>query len=178
MWQRLLAVVAVSLIASQGKTEGVKVHATGALVDVEARGAALSDVLAQLAEATGMRVVYEGPPPRQRITVSLKQRTPADAVAGILEGLGLSYGLTIDDKGGRVQTLVLSASRTTPAPAGRLRMPRPMTAESDEMPRLIDPEGPDPATADELSPGLNPEMPRFPDSASMPEPEEIPDPPE
>jgi hypothetical protein len=187
MWQRVLVVMTVFFIASQGETEAVKVHVAGGLVDVEARATALSEVLAQLAEATGMRVVYEGPPPRQRITINLKQRTPADVVAAILEGLGLRYGLTIQEAGGRVQTLVLSTSPTTTGRAGRPETPGPEepgpeapgpegAAEPGGMPQIIDPEGPHPSVPNEFAPVLNPEVPRFPDSPSMPAPQDIQNP--
>src|SRR5882672_5118214 len=137
MWQRVLAVVTVLLIASQGVTEGVKVHAKGGLVDVEARAAALADVLAQLSEATGMRVVYEGAAPRSLITITLNQRTPADVVAAVLEGLGLSYGLTMDESGGRVMTLVVSTSPTAAGPVSRPPAPRTLAPGSDEIPEAI-----------------------------------------
>jgi len=190
----MLAVVTLLIVASHGESGELKVRATGGQVDVEARSAALADVLARISQATGMKVVYEGPPPRQRITVDLKHRTPADAVAAVLEGTGLSYGLTIEN-GDRVQTLIVSTSPASGA-ASQSRTSEPadrgegrrVVPEAEEVPNLANPEEPEPFVPDEVppvfnavpvnpapvSPGpfnpapFNPTGPQFPQTPSMP----------
>ena len=162
MRYRALAVVTLLIVASHGESGELKVRALGGQVDVEARAAALADVLARISQATGMKVVYEGPPPRQRITVDLKHRTPADAVAAVLEGTGLSYGLTIEN-GDRVQTLIVSTTPTSGAasqsrtlePADRSERPRRVVPEAEEVPNLADPEEPEPFVPDEVPPVFN-----------------------
>src|SRR6266446_3574256 len=59
-------------------------------VDLSTNAAPVADVLERLSKQTGMKVVYEGSPPRQLVSVSLAGRTPAEAVVGLLEGLGLN----------------------------------------------------------------------------------------
>src|SRR5207245_46545 len=79
-------------------------------VDVRADAAPLAEVLDRLAKQTGMKVIYDGAPPRQMISVALQGRTPAEAVLGILEGQGLNYMLQMDASGQRVQTLMMAGS--------------------------------------------------------------------
>ena len=59
--------------------------ATALALDVDGTTITRLQVLDRLARQTGMKVVYEGPAPRQLVTVSLKGRTPAEAVLSVLE---------------------------------------------------------------------------------------------
>src|SRR5262245_9846339 len=119
----------------------VAVRAAGGRVDVTANAAPLADVLDRLARQTGMKVVYEGPAPRQLVTVSLLGRSPAEAVHDLLEGQGLNYALVGDSSGMGVQTLLMtgqatavasssSASSSAPPPGFRSRgaAPPPMSS--------------------------------------------------
>jgi hypothetical protein len=122
----------------------VDVRQEGERVSVRAEAAPLSEVLDRLSKQLGMKVVYEGAPPRALVTASLSDRTPAEAVLGILEGLGLDYLARMDKTGTRVEALILSApgaaSGTSPAsrpafPAagqGRAAPPPPDEEELDE----------------------------------------------
>jgi len=83
---------------------------------ISVNAAPLADVLERVGRQTGMSVVYEGPPPRQPITLRLEARTPVAAVLGILEGLGLNYALVMDQSGTRVQTLMFPAAAAGPRP--------------------------------------------------------------
>ena len=109
----------------------VRVQQEGGLLNVEASGAPVSEVLDRLARQTGMQVVYEGAPPRLPVTLSIARRTPAEAVFSLLEGLGLNYALRLDESGGRVLTLVMAgAAASTPAGAA----PVPQRPELAKMP--------------------------------------------
>jgi hypothetical protein len=101
-----------------------------------------------------MKVVNEGPPPRQPLTLTLAGRTPAEAVLGVLDGLGLNYALKMDLTGTRVETLILSGaappSTATPqpvTPAPVVRPPQPVApqveAEEEEAPPDEEAEEPD-----------------------------------
>ena len=105
-------IVALTLIAPMARAE-VVVRVSQELVDVTATAAPLADVLDHLARQTGMEIVYDGKPPRQKVTLALQGRSTAEAVQGILEGQGLNYALVADPTGTRVQTLLLAG------PAGR-----------------------------------------------------------
>lgn len=76
-------------------------------VDLKANAAPVSEVLDRLGKQTGMKVTYEGPPVRQPVTVTLAGRTPAEAVLGVLDGLGLNYALRMDLAGARVEALMI-----------------------------------------------------------------------
>ena len=94
---------------------GVDVREEQGRVDVAATAAPLFEVLDRLARQTGMKVVYEGPAPRQLVTLSLAGRSPAEAVASILEGQGLNYALVLDVTATRVDKLLVTGS----SPGGR-----------------------------------------------------------
>jgi len=128
----LFAVAASSLHAE------VEVRVTGDRVSLRAVSAPVSEILDRLASQTGMKLVYDAPPPRQLLTATIEQRTAPEAVLCILEGLGLNYALVMDRAGARVeQLLVLGAAApaparpTTPAPPPP-RRPPPMAAEELE----------------------------------------------
>lgn len=92
------------------------VRSAGDRVDIRVATAPLADVLDRLSRATGMKVVYDGPRPRQLVSVSIEQRTPVEAVLGLLEGTGVSFALQTDPSGTRCHTLfvVSTADRVSP----------------------------------------------------------------
>jgi hypothetical protein len=173
-----VGVLLLALVASSAAAEvAVRVH--DERVDVRASGAALADVLDDLAGKTGMEVVYEGSPPRQPVSLALEGRSPAEAVVGILEGQGLNYALIADVTGTRVQTLIVAgpagtgtiSGSGTPAPPVRGR--RPIMAPPAAAPDLLDPgveEDPfdDPALMDEEFPEDDPALGDAPDPAAVP----------
>lgn len=110
-------VIALCLLAGPARAE-VDVQYKGGLVDVRATAAPLAEVLDRLARATGMKVVQQGVTPTMLLSLSLHGRTPAEAVFGVLEGLGLNYAFVLDGSGTRIDTLVLAgASGSRPATA-------------------------------------------------------------
>ncbi len=124
---RYLAACGLLLAASAFAGE-VDVRGTAAgRVSVRVTAAPLSDVLDRLARQTGMKVVYDGAPPRALVRGrQVEDVTVADAVADVLEGLGVSYALRLDATGLKVDTLLVlgavkgasssSAPSTSPAP--------------------------------------------------------------
>jgi hypothetical protein len=132
--------VSFSLGAAAAQAE-INVRSTAGRVDVHAKAAPLTDVLDRLSRQIGMKVVYEGLPPRQLVTATLEGRTPAEAVLGILEGMGLNYALVLDPSGTSVQTLLMAgaAGPGTPPPPARASMPQPPQIQPREMP-VPDPE--------------------------------------
>ncbi len=135
--------VALVLTAPVARAE-VVVRVAEERVDVTATAAPLADVLDGLARQTGMEIIYDGKPPRQRVTVDLKGRSAAEVVQGILEGQGLNYALVADPTGLQVQTLILAGpagkgsstggSSRSPSPLSR-RPPLPPGAR----PGMMDP---------------------------------------
>jgi hypothetical protein len=74
-------------------------------------------VLDRLSRQTQMKIVYDGAPPRQTVTLDLRGRTVVEAVVAALEGQGVNYALAMDASGTRVETLLVSGSATTTATA-------------------------------------------------------------
>ncbi len=117
----LVALAAVPAVAE------VEVRAANGRVDVHATNSPVADILERLSRQTGMKVVYEGAPPRQLVTATLEGRTPAEAVLGVLEGLGLNYAMVMDPTGTNVQTLLMTgaAGPGMPLPGPGSAMGRP-----------------------------------------------------
>lgn len=140
-------------VASATVQAGVEVQAQDGRVAVRATAAPVSEILDRLSRQTGMKVVYEGTPPRQLVTAAIENRTPAEAVLAILEGLGLNYALVLDPAGTRVDTLLMagaggssaaSASSLPPASA-----PQPARARVPQPPPQFEPEPEPEAEPDE-----------------------------
>lgn len=139
---------ALALVLSTPLRAGVEVTATGDRLDVTAAQAPVSEVLDGLARKTRMKVVYDGPVPRTPVTVELRGRTPAQAVLGVLEGLGLNYALVLDVSGTEVETLMIMGTGALTASAGTVRParngrkdaphanPEDPTVESEEPPEV------------------------------------------
>jgi len=142
---------AALLLLGRMASADVDVQLRGGRVDVRATAAPLSQVLDRLARATGMKVVYQGAAPSVLVSLGLEGRTPAEAVFGVLEGLGLNYAFVLDATGSKVETLILagaagaktaSASAPPPAAAPAPRyVPRPRTPPPAAGPDQSDDEG-------------------------------------
>lgn len=137
MWVLALALLAAAPQEPHAGA-GIDVHVAGGRVDVRATAAPLSEVLERLSKQIGMKLEFEGPRERQLVTATLVGRTPAEAVLGILDGLGVNYALIMDPTGKQVQTLLISGpapvassgTSASPAPAGRPEQ-RPATSWDD-----------------------------------------------
>jgi hypothetical protein len=128
----------------------VRVQVAGGSVDLAVTAAPVADVIDRLARQTGMKVVYEGPAPRQLVTLSLKGRTPAQAVLAVLEGQGVNFALVTDATGALVRTLLVTGSATASGgsvstarpPASPMRGPLGAPASSPEPPVFEEEEEP------------------------------------
>ncbi len=112
----------------------VEVRQDSAQVSVRAEAAPLSEVLDHLSRELGMKVVYEGGAPRNPVNASLVNRTPAEAVLSVLEGLGLDYLARMDATGARIEHLVIVRSVATgsaPVPEAAVARPRPVAPDEE-----------------------------------------------
>ncbi len=135
-------------LAAQASAE-IQVRVANGRVDLQASGAPLSEVLDRLAQQTGMKVTYDGAPQRTPVDLTLTDRTPAQAVLGVLDGLGLNYALRMDASGTRIEALLISGTAPT-APAGGLAaLPQPRAAPAYRPPEPIDQEEEDEPLVDE-----------------------------
>jgi len=136
-------VLVAALLAGPSAAAEINVRVAEGRVDLSTNAAPVADVLDRLSKQTGMKVVYEGSPPRQLVSVSLSGRTPAEAVVSLLEGLGLNYMLLGDPSGARVQTLMMGgAVPATPSarPASSSSSSRPAPASSPDAENAEEPE--------------------------------------
>lgn len=121
---RFAIAAALALILSAPLHAGVEITSSGNRWDVTAAGAPVSEVLDGLARKTRMKVIYEGGIPRTPVTVELRGRTPAEAVLGVLEGLGLNYALVLDVSGTEVETLMIVGTGGVNTPGSSGSSPR------------------------------------------------------
>jgi hypothetical protein len=146
----IAGVALLALLAARSGSPDTEVRKAGDKLDVRATAAPVSEVLDRIARETGMKVTYDGAPPRARVTVSLTGVTPAQAVLAVLEGQGLNYALRMDPKAVRIETLLMVAGSGAGAsvPAARPQPgPRPIDREPDvtEPEEEAPPEAPVPA---------------------------------
>jgi hypothetical protein len=152
-------------------------------VEVSSSGTPLAEVLQKLGTATGMKVVIEGPAPRQPLRAHVVATTPAEAVLALLEGQALSYALLYDATGTRIETLLIAepsaagtprtAAAATPAPRGRPRLARPsqeMDDDEEPDPDLEEPAEPPVEVPEETSeaPEATPVAPGSPAAPASP----------
>jgi len=105
-------------------------------LDVHATAARLSDVLAEVSRRAGMKLIYDGPPPRQIVSVDFTGRSEPAAVVALLEGLGLSYAMMLDHSGNRVETLVVIG--TAAVSSGRPGVASPATTTGSDLPSFAE----------------------------------------
>lgn len=143
---RMLALGGLLVLATAAFAQEVDLKATPAgRVSLKVTASPLSEVLDRLARQTGMKVIYDGAPPRTVVRYrQVEDVTPAEAVANVLEGLGVSYALRLDATGAKVDTLLViaatkasgAASSRPSAPSARLpglaNVPMPIEEDADD----------------------------------------------
>jgi hypothetical protein len=120
-----LALPLLALVAAPAAAD-IDVRMSAGRVDVHVKAAPLTEILDRLSRQTGMKVVYEGAPPRQLVTAALDGRTPAEAVLAVLEGLGLNYAVVMDASGQRIDTLLLAGTGAPVPGAAQAALARPV----------------------------------------------------
>jgi hypothetical protein len=140
--------VAIALMVGAGPASAqVVVNAANGRVSIRASGQTVSSLLDQLAQKTGMSVEYEKSAPRQAVTLTVEDRTPAQAIVAILDELNIPYALSLTADGTGVQTLVIADSAPPPKGA-RARVGRETSMTSpDEAPAPEAPPQDQPETA-------------------------------
>jgi hypothetical protein len=121
MGRRACVVVPVLVALARPAAADVQVQVAGPHVELVATAAPLAEVLDRLSRQTGMKIVYEGPAPRQLVTLSLRGRTPAQTVLAVLEGQGVNFAMVTDPSGANARTLLVAG--TTPTPSAGTSVP-------------------------------------------------------
>jgi hypothetical protein len=140
-----VAFTAAALLAASVGGADTDVRGSGDKVEVHATAAPLTEVLDRVARQTGMKVAYDGPQPRARVSLNLPPVTPTQAVLSILEGQGLNFALRMDPTGTRIETLLLVAGSGTAAAAAA----PPLPARPEMGPRMFEREA-EPPEPDEV----------------------------
>ncbi|HEY3120871.1 MAG TPA: hypothetical protein VGL15_09615 [Vicinamibacteria bacterium] len=156
--RRFWLVVALAL-GTRASAAEADVRVAGGRVEIKAVAAPVSQILDRLSQQTGMRVIYDGAPPRAVVSITRSYPTPAAAVMDVLLGLGLNYALMLDPTGTRVQTLMMVASSGGSAPAVPARPTPPMMPAMPTPPPEL---APDQDEKDEEELPARQEMPRRP----------------
>jgi hypothetical protein len=119
--ESLLALLLTTVPGFAGAGVDVQVHA--GRVDLKLSGAPLSEILDQLAGTLKFQLIREAGAPNPMLpALELKDRTPVEAVLGVLDGQGVNYAITMDASGSRVESLLLAAAKSAPA-APRATLP-------------------------------------------------------
>jgi O-antigen ligase len=90
-------------------------HGEEGRLDLTARAVPLAEVLRCLVERAGLRLEYDGPPPRQKVSVDIQGQPLPAAIESLLEGLGVDFLLSRDPSGSSVDRLIVFGSARTPA---------------------------------------------------------------
>jgi len=149
-----LAVPLAVLLLARLAAADTEVRRAGDRVSVRATASALSEVLDRLGRETGMKVTYDGAPPRARVTVVLTGVTALEAVYSVLEGQGLNYALRLDPTATRVETLLIVAGGGTTATGGGSAMTG--LAPPRQGPRMMEREPPENPEPEEDTPAETP----------------------
>jgi hypothetical protein len=114
---RVLVLTSTLMIAAAAASADVKVSLHEGRMDILATRVSIADILDRVARQTGMKIIYDGPRPQKMLTKSVTNRTPADAVLGMLEGEGLNFAVILNAAGTQIETLLVTGpSKAKPAP--------------------------------------------------------------
>ena len=149
--RKVAGLALAAVLAARPGAAQTEVRRVGDKLDVKATAAPVSEVLDRIARETGMKVTYDGPPPRARVSVTLTGVTPAHAVLAVLEGQGLNYALRMDPRAVRIETLLMVASTGAAGAASAPVRPQPG-------PRVIERE-PDVTESEDEAPSEAPAVP-------------------
>lgn len=185
---RSLLSAGLVLLAGSAFPNEVSFNVAADRVSLSATATPLADVLDQIGRRTGMKIVYDGAPPRTLVSPRVERRTVTEVVLAVLEGLGLGYAMITDATSTRVETLFIvtgqaasPAVRTAAAPGPSTPPPgmppmddseekrRIEMEDEDEEPRNLQPPPQEPEPARPANPGPNyPVSPFAPQGAPAP----------
>jgi hypothetical protein len=140
----------------------------------------VSDILDLLARKTGMKIIYDGAPPRLLVSPRVERENASQAVLALLEGLGLAYVLITDRTAREVETLFIASGvgRGTAPSASRPPGSPPLAAsEPQEKPQ---PQPDEDEEEEMMRPAVVPQEPdpsrREPPRPEPPRPQQVPNP--
>jgi hypothetical protein len=137
----------------------VEVKMVAGRVHIQATAVPVSEVLDRLSRTTGMKIVYDGAPPSDRLTAAIDAGSETEALSRLLEGLGLTYAFKLDAAGRHVETLFVtsSARRASSGTSGASAAPPRMAHNVADDNEVDTPPEQDPANDPALGPQPVPE---------------------
>ena len=103
----LLAVLLAVPMEGSAPRAKAEVVASGGRMTVRAERMPVNQILDRMAQATGMKVTYEGTRPQTLVSIDVENVTEVAALLKLMEGLGISYVLQTDATGERVASLIV-----------------------------------------------------------------------
>jgi hypothetical protein len=103
--------------------EPIEVRLDDEALTVQTNGAPLASVLERIKQATGIELVFEGPPPRQLIRAQLRRSTIAAAIVDLMQGQSLSYAIQLDETGKKPLKMIIFTNVARAAPSASSRRP-------------------------------------------------------
>lgn len=128
---RLLALASTLAVLAAPARPGLEVSASAGRITVRASGVPLSEVLEEIGRKTGMEVVFESAPPRQPVTANIQGLPEEEAIAKLLEGQALSWGVKLSANQRRVERLVIADPKSAGAAKPRAK-PREEPGTGDD----------------------------------------------
>src|SRR5688572_30706380 len=127
----LLPLLAVLLAASDGSAlrARAEVIASAGKVTVRAERMPVNQILDRMAQATGMKLTYEGTRPQALVSIDVENVTEVAALLKLMEGLGISYVLQTDATGERVASLIVPGAGAGSVVAANSKTPPPPEPE-------------------------------------------------
>ena len=129
---RIAVCTALLLAVAAGARPELNIELRGSTIDIRARQVPLQQVLDQLAQKTGMKIVYDTEPPQDQVSLELSGFGVPAALTELLRGHGLHYVTMMDRSGQRVETLLLTHGGGTGARAQAAPPPPPNPEEHQE----------------------------------------------
>lgn len=155
-------ILAFSLAAPSAWAGEVTVTVAPGRITLAATATPVSDVLDQLARKTGMKVIYDGAPPRLLVSPRVERETASQAVLAVLEGLGLGYVLITDATASRVETLFIASGVGGKGPTPTAARPPGTPGQVDEPQQKPRPPIDDEDEEDSVRPVQQPQEPEPP----------------
>jgi hypothetical protein len=164
----------ILLVAPPSATPFLDVQAADGRLTIRAAGMPLFTVLDEVARKTGMEVVFEAQAPRPPITVNIQALPEEEAIAKLLEGQPVSWGVKLSANQRRVERLVVAEPGAAARADQRANKPVPEPDVPDEAShpgaRRMTPATPRPSPSPTARPSPSPTPTRRPTPTPSPRP--------
>jgi len=105
---RTLALLSAVFLLAPPAAPRLEVSASDGRLTIRATATPLADILDEVARKTGMAVVFETARPRQPVTANIQSLPEEEAIARLLHGQPVSWGVKLSANRRRVERLVLA----------------------------------------------------------------------